>query len=87
MTDNDDMTVTVSENTGIADAMMVLDVILPGYTYDDLLTAGKSEYLDILEYSEQAVTDSKGVLDVTFKLRAGSPSGNYYLIRYFVLIT
>lgn len=80
VTDNNDMTVNVSENTEIADAMMVVDVILPGYTYSDLLTAEKSEYLDMLAHREQVVTDDKGLLDVTFKQRADSPSGSYTFI-------
>lgn len=80
VTDNNDMTVNISEETKIVDAMMVVDVILPGYTYDALLTANKIDYLNMLAYSEQAETDSEGILDVTFKLRADSPSGNYTFI-------
>ena len=80
VTDNNDMTVNISEETGISDAMMMVDVILPGYTYDDLLTADRSEYLDMLAYRKQTATDDDGVLDVSFKLRANSPSGNYTFI-------
>ena len=80
VTDNDDMTVNMTEETEIADAMMAVDVILPGYNYSDLLTAEKTEYLEMLAYSEQAVTDDTGLLDVTFKLRADSPSGSYTFI-------
>jgi len=80
VTDNNDMTVNISEETEIADAMMAVDVILPGYTYNELFTADKSEYLDMLEYSEQTTTDEEGVLELTFKLRANSPSGNYTFI-------
>ncbi len=80
VTDNNDMTVNISDNTGLVDAMMAVDIILPGYTYSDLLTAERSEYLNMLAYSEQVVTNSEGLLDVTFKLRADSPSGNYTFI-------
>lgn len=80
VTDNDDMTVNVSQKTGIADAMMVVDVILPRYTYSDLLAAEKVEYLNILAYSEQVVTDEEGMLDISFKLRGDSPSGSYTFV-------
>lgn len=80
VTDNNDMTVNITEETEIADAMMAVDVILPGYTYSDLFTAEKAEYLDMIAYSEQTITDDAGLLDVTFKLRADSPSGNYTFI-------
>lgn len=80
VTDNNDMTVNVNVETEIADAMMYIDVINPGYTYSDLLTAEKSEYLDILAYREQVVTDDEGVLDLTYRMRADSPSGTYTFI-------
>lgn len=80
VTDNDDMTVNVRQKTGIADAMMVVDVILPRYTYSDLLAAEKAEYLNILAYSEQVVTDEEGILDMSFKLRGDSPSGSYTFV-------
>ena len=82
VTDNNDMTVNISENTGLVDAMMTVEVILPGYTYEDLLEADKSDYLNMLAYREQTVTDSEGLLDMNFKLRAENPSGNYtFIIR------
>ena len=80
VTDNNDMTVNVNVETEFADAMMFIDVINPGYTYSDLLTAEKSEYLDILAYREQIVTNNEGVLDVTYRMRADSPSGTYTFI-------
>jgi len=80
VTDNNDMTVNVNIETEFADAMMFIDVINPGYTYSDLLTAEKSEYLDILAYREQIVTNNEGVLDVTYRMRADSPSGTYTFI-------
>ena len=80
VTDNNDMTVNVNVETEFADAMMFIDVINPGYTYSDLFTAEKSEYLDILAYREQIVTNNEGVLDVTYRMRADSPSGTYTFI-------
>lgn len=80
VTDNEDMTVSISEETKKADSMMEVDVLLPGYGLSDLMTAQKSELLNILAYSEQAVTDSEGKLEVTFKLRGDSPSGSYTFV-------
>ncbi len=75
--DNQDMTVTITENTEIKNTVMDIEILSPGYEFLDLLTADKTNYLNMIAYRETLTTDANGGLNGVFVLRDDALSGYY----------